>query len=555
MTIRKKITIIIALTMLILTLSLYTVLDFVVLKGFSQIERKDLVQNVTRVIDAVNATLEGIKNTHMTWSQWDDAYAFVKEPNNQFIESNLGASAFTGMKLNFIVFTDIQGKIVYQGGFDLQNGRKIPVPPSLLGLLTKGNLLIEHKDVRSVVKGILNLPEAPLLVVSAPVTNSNVNAPAAGTLIFAKYFDKDQGKALSETTHLKLSFTPALKLVHNSDIQIQVQDRKTISGFTVIPDIYDSPALSLRVDMDRQIYHQGQLTMRYLLVALVIMGLVSCIGILFLLDRFVLSKIVPLFSSVTQGAEEVTSASNMVAKISQSMAAGASSQADAVITTQSSLGDVSAKTAQNAQYAQEVHQMMVNEAAANIKAIIQKMAHMGEEMKASVQASEDTAKVVKTIDEIAFQTNLLALNAAVEAARAGEAGAGFAVVADEVRNLALQAAEAAKTTQSLISGEIQKIQDSRIIYDQVSAVIDENSKIINRVNGLVANIAEASREQAREINGINQSMEQVSQVIQETASNAEASASAAKEMNAQAKQMEESIKELLTMIGGDREIS
>ena len=136
---------------------------------------------------------------------------------------------------------------------------------------------------------------------------------------------------------------------------------------------------------------------------------------------------------------------------SQSLAGGANQQAAAIEETSSALEEMSTMTKLNAANAGQAHALtletnsVVEKSNAAMHALVSSMSQISE-------ASVDTAKILKTIDEIAFQTKLLALNAAVEAAQAGEAGAGFAVVADEVRNLAMRAASAAKTTAELIDG-------------------------------------------------------------------------------------------------------
>ena len=117
-------------------------------------------------------------------------------------------------------------------------------------------------------------------------------------------------------------------------------------------------------------------------------------------------------------------------------------------------------TRQNADNAGQANSMMI-ETREVMDMANQSMTELTGAMGEISVASEETAKIIKTIDEIAFQTNLLALNAAVEAARAGEAGAGFAVVADEVRNLAIRSAEAAKNTANLIEGTVKRSSTAR----------------------------------------------------------------------------------------------
>lgn len=133
------------------------------------------------------------------------------------------------------------------------------------------------------------------------------------------------------------------------------------------------------------------------------------------------------------------------------------------------------------------------------------------------RTSEETSKIVKTIDEIAFQTNLLALNAAVEAARAGEAGAGFAVVAGEVRNLAMRSAEAAKNTATLIEDIILRIHQGFDLVTKTNDTFTKVSESVARTIALIDEIAKASSTQARGIEDINKTAARINSLVTEEA--------------------------------------
>ena len=269
------------------------------------------------------------------------------------------------------------------------------------------------------------------------------------------------------------------------------------------------------------------------------------------MSRNILRPIIRVARGLSNGSDRVSSASAEVAASGQSLADGVSSQASAIEETSSSLEEMSSMTNRNAQSAARA-----KEAMNDTKKIVVQANGQLDQLIAAVReiskTSEETGKIVKTIDEIAFQTNLLALNAAVEAARAGEAGAGFAVVADEVRNLAMRSAASARSTAGLIDGTLTAVKKGMELTMATQQAFTANASASDRISVMIDEIVVASREQDQGIAQINKAVMEVDRVVQQNAATAEESASAAEELSSQAQKLTVYIDELMGLMGFDK---
>ncbi len=303
------------------------------------------------------------------------------------------------------------------------------------------------------------------------------------------------------------------------------------------------------IDIAREAADKTANSAKLMSVAGMILGglLAAVLGLL--ITRSITLPINNIIRNLSDGADQVSSASGQVSSAGQSLAEGAAEQASSLEETSSSLEEMASMTRRNADNADQAKKLS-EESTSAARQGNDAMQLMNKAIEDIKKSSGETSKIIKTIDEIAFQTNLLALNAAVEAARAGEAGKGFAVVAEEVRNLAMRSAEAAKNTAAMIEESVKNSENGVKIAERVGNVLRDIGTSTEMVNNLVAEIAAASREQAQGIDQVNIAVGQMDKVTQQNASNAEESASAAEEMSSQAEALNDMVLELVAIVGG-----
>ncbi len=264
--------------------------------------------------------------------------------------------------------------------------------------------------------------------------------------------------------------------------------------------------------------------------------------------RQVIGKLSQLSNTLEQASDQVAGAASQVSTSSQQLADGASEQAASLEETSASLNEMSSMSKRNAEVAGRANELArtARKAADNGA---QDISLMHESMNAIKSASDEIAKIIKTIDEIAFQTNILALNAAVEAARAGEAGMGFAVVADEVRALAQRSAQASRETSGKIEAAISKTAQGVEISTRVAATLNEIVEAVRKVDDLISEVAKASGEQTSGVDQINTAVNQMDRITQGNAANAEESAAAAQQLKSQSHALREAVHDLSRLIG------
>ena len=302
MTLRNRTLGVLFLTFAGLLAAVYIVSRLVLMDSFSKLERDHAVPNVQRVVNALSGQVSEIDAELQNWVKLVDMSNVESEIDDTF--SRLLTDAFTNSQINFAIIVDLSGRVVFGKAVDVQRGEDTLFPESFQEHFAANDLLVSHPSPDSRISGFLSLPEGPMLVASRPVPNSATDSPVGGTMLFLRHLDDAQIENLGQSTRLSVSvqragdaaasqdFQEALSALGDEDqIVIRRLDDDRVSGFTALEDVYGNPSVLVRADMPSTIYSQGQSTLSYLLVAVVLVcasfGVVTLLG----LERAVLSRV------------------------------------------------------------------------------------------------------------------------------------------------------------------------------------------------------------------------------------------------------------------------
>ncbi len=309
MTLRTKATLIVGCTMLAFVLLAYPILRAILLNSYARLDETHVAERIERFQNALDEAASHMARTAADWAAWDETYSFMQDRDEAYVTSNLVDGTFIALDLNLMGYLDPSGNLVMAKAFDLAREQPVALAFDLPQALP-ASLLARASAQEGGVSGVLLLPSGAMLFAAHPILPSVGDGPSRGVLVIGRYLDQAQWQHLGELTHLSVSAQPltvsdlpaeydqALSHLQTESLHTQILDRQRIAGYAFINDALGQPALILRVDMPRDMYHQGKIAVRYLTLGLVIMGLLFVAAHVILLQREIISPITKLGADV-----------------------------------------------------------------------------------------------------------------------------------------------------------------------------------------------------------------------------------------------------------------
>ncbi len=318
MKLRTKTLLVISMTLAGLVGVLYLVTSSLLSGSIKQAEKQHTLQTVTGLLNIFNQTQEDFSSRFNDWSDWDDTYNFIQDGNQNYIKSNLTPEQLSSLKVNLILYINPEGKLVFGTGFDIEKNKFTPIPELIKNRLNLKDPLLKHSNSADKLTGIISLPQGLMRITSHPILTSKGTGNMRGSIIFGRYLDQDSIQKLEKITASSIQIYsinntkifPEFKNIlpnlinqsksknQSSPIIIKILDENTITGYTLIKDIYNQPAMVLKINLSRDIYAQGEKQAKILIITVIIVGLIFGILTLILIEKLILFRLGVLGNTV-----------------------------------------------------------------------------------------------------------------------------------------------------------------------------------------------------------------------------------------------------------------
>ncbi len=323
--IRQRIFVVVLCTTLILFSILYLAFDLTFLKGYEELEKENTSENMDRVATALSGRLETITRLCKDWAVWDETYEFAQDGNTGFIERNLSATeSYANVGVSLFMVLNTEGEVVYHKGFDHTHWTEIVFPETEIQSLADSPL-VTQSSTQKISSGITILSGKPFLVVSEPILTSLGEGPSTGTLIMGRFIDPEIIADFTKSTNLSIFVMDInngglprevkdtlVNQVNNSADFIIMKKRNILEGYMIYNNIYGQPAFILRVDMQRQIYNEGEKSLAYLHISLFLVSITFFLVFSYLINVTVIKRM----TTLSQDVNDIGNENNLAKRVS-----------------------------------------------------------------------------------------------------------------------------------------------------------------------------------------------------------------------------------------------